>query len=108
MYISRLIKLNKMKKEVFDKYALAIAEQFHLSLEQMFEKKRRRDCVDARQMLYYLCMERPIRISYIQRFMEENGHSVTHSTIIHGYKKAKQLIDSDDDFKDLINDITNA
>lgn len=97
-----------MKKEVFDTYALAIAEQFHLSLEQMFEKKRRRDCVDARQMLYYLCMERPIRISYIQRFMEENGHSVTHSTIIHGYKKAKQLIDSDDDFKDLINDITNA
>ena len=97
-----------MKKEIFDKYALAIAKQFHLSLDQMFDKTRRRDCVDARQMLYYLCMERLIRISYIQRFMEENGHSVTHSTIIHGYKKAKELIDSDTDFKELISDITNA
>ena len=97
-----------MKKEIFDAYALAVAKQFHLTLDQMMEKTRRRDCVDARQMLYYLCMERPIRISYIQRFMEENGHSVTHSTIIHGYKKAKELIDSDTDFKELISDITNA
>ena len=97
-----------MKKEVFNRYAQAIAEQFHLSLDQMFDKKRRRDCVDARQMLYYLCMERPIRISYIQRFMEDNGHSVTHSTIIHGYKKAKQLIDSDADFKDLVKEISDV
>ena len=105
MYISRLIKLNKMKKEVFDKYALAIAEQFHLSLEQMFEKKRRRDCVDARQMLYYLCMERPIRISYIQRFMEENGHSVTHSTIIHGIAQVEKKIEEDSDIRTIIEEL---
>ena len=40
-------------------------------------------------MLYYLCRQRPVRISYIQRFMKEQGYSVAHSTIIHGYKKAK-------------------
>jgi hypothetical protein len=44
-------------------------------------------------------MERPIRISYIQRFMEENGHDICHSTIIHGYKKAKALIDTDKDYE---------
>ena len=58
-----------MKKEIFDSYAESIAKQFHLSLDQMFDKSKRRDIVDARQMLYYLCMQRPIRISYIQRFM---------------------------------------
>ena len=47
------------------------------------------------QILYYLCMERPIRISYIQRFMEENGHNVSHSTIIHGYKKKYDISDED-------------
>lgn len=92
-----------MKKEIFDTYALAVAKQFHLTLDQMMEKTRRRDCVDARQMLYYLCMERPIRISYIQRFMEDHGHSVSHSTIIHGYNRAKDMVDEDIDFKNVVN-----
>ena len=85
----------------------AIAEQFHLTLDQMFEKTKKRECVDARQILYYLCMERPIRISYIQRFMEENGHNVSHSTIIHGYKKAKELIDTDKDYKKILEYASN-
>ena len=91
-----------MKKHIFDAYATAIAKQFHLTLDQMFDKTKKREIVDARQMLYYMCMERPIRISYIQRFMEENGHSVCHSTIIHGHKKAKELIDQDKDFQDVV------
>lgn len=94
-----------MKKDIFDAYAVAIAKQFHLTLDQMFNKTKRREIVDARQMLYYLCMERPIRISYIQRFMEDQGHSVAHSTIIHGYKKAKELIDKDKDFQDVVTQI---
>ena len=64
---------------------------FHITLDEMFDKTRKRECVDARQMLYYLCMERPIRISYIQRFMAEHGHQLYHSTIIHGYKKSEGL-----------------
>jgi hypothetical protein len=35
-----------MKKEIFDKYAVAIAKQFHLTLDQMFDKTKRRDIVD--------------------------------------------------------------
>ena len=97
-----------MKKDIFDGYAIAIAKQFHLTLDQMFDKTKKREIVDARQMLYYLCMERPIRISYIQRFMEEQGHSVAHSTIIHGYKKAKQLIDKDQDFQDVVDKLQNV
>jgi chromosomal replication initiation ATPase DnaA len=91
-----------MKKNIFDQYANAIAKQFHLSLDQMFSPTKRRDIVDARQMLYYLCMERPIRISYIQRFMEENGCAVQHSTIIHGYKKARDMIHQDPDYKQVV------
>jgi chromosomal replication initiation ATPase DnaA len=94
-----------MKRDIFDVYATAIAKKFHITLDEMFAKNRRRDIVDARQMLYYLCMERPIRVSYIKRFMEENGHAVTHSNIIYSYKKAKELIDEDSDFKNLITEI---
>jgi len=94
-----------MKRDIFDIYANAIAKKFHITLDEMFAKSRRSDLVDARQLLYYLCMERPIRVSYIKRFMEENGHTVTHSNIIYSYKKAKELIDDDSDFKTMINDI---
>lgn len=62
-----------MKKKIFDKYAHAIAEQFHLTLDEMFDKSRRRDLVDARQLLFYLCLERPIRVSYVQKFMGTMG-----------------------------------
>ena len=66
-----------MKREIFDKYANAIAVKF-------------------------------IRISYIQKFMEENGHIVTHSTIIHGYNKAKESIDNDQDYAEVVNMIKNV
>ena len=62
-----------MKKDIFDAYADAIAEKFHLTLGEMFSKTRKREIVEARQMLYFLARERPIRLSYIKRFMEENG-----------------------------------
>tara|TARA_B100000768_G_scaffold166661_1_gene170186 strand:- start:2112 stop:2426 length:315 start_codon:yes stop_codon:yes gene_type:complete len=94
-----------MKKDIFDQYADAIAKQLHITLDQIFSGDRRRDIVDARQMLYFICMERPIRISFIQRFMEENDCPVKHSTIIHGYKRAKKLIDNDPDYKNIIDQI---
>jgi len=94
-----------MKKDIFEYYANAIAEKFNLKLDELFAKNRRSDIVEARQMLYYLCIERPIRVSYIQKFMEDNGLKVTHSNISHQYKKAQLLIDDDSDFKNLIQEI---
>ena len=83
-----------MKKQIFDDYATAVAKTFHLTLDEMFTSSRRGDIVDARQMLYYLCMERPIRISYIQRFLESYDFKVT-------------LVESDDDVNEMVNGILN-
>jgi|TARA_B100000780_G_C21117335_1_gene452171 chromosomal replication initiation ATPase DnaA len=94
-----------MKKQIFDDYATAVAKAFDLTLDEMFTSSRRGDIVDARQMLYYLCMERPIKISYIQRFLEAYDFKVTHSTIIHGYNKAKELIKIDTDVNDMVQKI---
>tara|TARA_R100000541_G_scaffold46905_1_gene53991 strand:+ start:63 stop:365 length:303 start_codon:yes stop_codon:yes gene_type:complete len=94
-----------MKREIFDKYATAIADRFHVTLDEMFTKTKKREVVEARQMLYFLSRERPIRFSYIQKFMEDNGHPVTHSTIIYGYNKAKKFVDSDPDYKEVVDSI---
>jgi len=94
-----------MKKEIFNKYSVAIAKKFHLKNDEVFKKRKTPEIVDARKMLYFLCMERPIRISYIQSYLKEKGFDVGHSTIINGYKKAKELIDSDPDYEKLIKEI---
>lgn len=91
-----------MKKNIFDSYADAVAEQFHLTLDEMFAKKRRRDITDARQILYLLCMERPIRLSDIKRFMSDNGLDLSHSTIIFGYNQAIKKVNEDQDYAHLV------
>ena len=107
MYLA-LLKFNKMKKEIFNRYATEVAKEFHLTLDEMFEGTRSRECVDARFLLYYLCMERPIRPSYIQKYLKEKGLDVCHSTILHGYKKAQVLVDSDPDYKSLAKQISRV
>jgi|TARA_R100000781_G_scaffold114533_1_gene85592 chromosomal replication initiation ATPase DnaA len=97
-----------MKKAIFEKYATAVAKEFHLSEDEMFERTRTRECVDARFLLYYLCMERPIRTSYIQKYLKERGLDICHSTILHGYKKAKELVESDPDYKSLAKQISRV
>tara|TARA_B110000046_G_scaffold25083_1_gene24347 strand:- start:31346 stop:31651 length:306 start_codon:yes stop_codon:yes gene_type:complete len=95
-----------MKKEIFDKYSQAVATQFHLTLDEMFSKTKRQDIVEARQILYYLCKERPIRVSFIQRFLQENGYNITHSNIMYGYNQAKKMIEQDSDYKNFIDQAT--
>ena len=90
-----------MKKAIFDRYANAIAKEFNLTLEEMFSTSRKQHLVEAGHMLYYLCRKRPMRLASIQRFLKEKGLDIHHSTIIHGNKKAKKLINSDPDYSNL-------
>tara|TARA_Y100001938_G_C7992408_1_gene380170 strand:+ start:304 stop:600 length:297 start_codon:yes stop_codon:yes gene_type:complete len=96
-----------MKKPIFDKYAHAVAKAFHLELDSLFEKSKRRNLVDARQILYLLCMERPIRLTFIKQYLEEHGYDVPMSSILHGYERAKKLISEDRDYKEMIDKIKN-
>ena len=91
-----------MKKKIFEYYAMSIAEQFNISLEELFTQTKTSHIVDARQLLYWLCIERPIKKSYIKNFLNENGYVVSHSTLIYGYRKAKELIEDDPDFKTMV------
>lgn len=79
-----------MHYPIFSEYASKVSKVFSLSPNELFTKNRRRDIVDARQLLYFLCSKTPIRIRYIQQYMKENGYEVGHSTIIHGIKKVEE------------------
>ena len=60
-----------MKREIFNQYLERVIEQFRMSKENLLSKTKKREIVDARYLLYYLCYRRPMTISYIQKFMNE-------------------------------------
>ena len=94
-----------MKREIFEEYAVQVAKEFHLELDSLFKKSKQRNLVDARQILYLLCVDRPIRLSFIKSYLDDHGYDVPHSTIKHGYKKAKELVEADPDYQHLVEKI---
>ena len=47
-----------MKQKIFKYYALKISNEFDITLEEMFTQTKKGQIVDARQLLYYLCVKR--------------------------------------------------
>ena len=100
-------KHTKMKKQIFKEYADKIAYLYEIELESLFEKNKTREVVDARQMLYYLCKERSMKIIQIQSFMDEQGYSISHSSIIHGINVVKENYLHDKDYRTFITNFNN-
>jgi|TARA_R110000744_G_scaffold12885_1_gene37985 chromosomal replication initiation ATPase DnaA len=95
-----------IKEDIFDAYAKTICKKFKISAEQqMFQKTKKSEVVHARYTLYYMCSKRPMRTSIIQQLMRNNGYSTTHSCIIYGLSKIKSLIESDEDYEELIKEL---
>tara|TARA_R100000963_G_C4632521_1_gene97252 strand:+ start:406 stop:705 length:300 start_codon:yes stop_codon:yes gene_type:complete len=94
-----------MKKDIFNQYVDKVAETFELSPVDLFIKTKARQCVDARHLLYYLCKNRPMRLTYIQKYMLENDYKINHSSIIHGIKQVQEKINEDKDYLTVIKKI---
>ena len=97
-----------MKKQIFNQYAQKIADLFGVDKQELFVKSKKRDLVDARHLLYYLCFHRPMRLISIQNFMEENGYKVGHSSVIHGINSIQNKVNDDRDYLSIIKDINKA
>jgi chromosomal replication initiation ATPase DnaA len=91
-----------MKKEIFDQYADSIVRLFGITHEELYSKNRIIKLVDARQLLYYMCHERNIRVTQIQEFMKENGYDTNHSTIIGGVRSMAVKVKLDPDYRVVI------
>ena len=94
-----------MKRDIFEYYAHSIAKQFHISLDELFTQTKTSHIVDARQLLYFLCIKRNFKKSYIQTFLKEYGYTASHSTITYGIEQAEKLIQHDQDFASMIKNI---
>ena len=91
--------MKKTKEKIFNNYARDIADIFCIDVEDLFVKNKKRDIVDARQLLYYVCKKRPMPVVYIQEFMKKNGYETPHTSILYGIKMATKKSKSDKDYK---------
>lgn len=94
-----------MKAKIFNDYATRVAEMFDISEDDLFTKSKRRDIVDARQLLYYACYKRPMNVIYIQAYLIKRGYEVGHTSILHGIKAVEKRIENDSDYTDILKQI---
>ena len=97
-----------MKQEIFNTYAKKLCELFSLHEEDLFSKTKKRACVDARHLLYYVCHKRPMRIRYIQDYMANKGYNISHSSVIHGINQVSEKVENDSYYYDLIDNLKNV
>jgi chromosomal replication initiation ATPase DnaA len=97
-----------MKQEIFNQYVDRIVDLFGITREELFSKNKKREIVDARHLLYYLCYRRPMTFRYIQNFMEANNYSIKHSSIIHGVQSVSLKVKEDVDYAQVVKDMEKA
>jgi chromosomal replication initiation ATPase DnaA len=97
-----------MKEDIFNQYVEKILDLFNISREDLFLKSKKRHLVDARQLLYFLCYERQMRMTYIQSFLLKNGCDAPHTSIIHGIKVTRARVEEDKDYQSIIKDIDKS
>lgn len=97
-----------MKHDVFNQYVDRVSDLFGISKEDIFSKSKKREFVDARHLIYYLCAKRPMQITYIQKYMNEAGYEIKHSSIIHGIAAVEQKIADDKDYVSVVREVERA
>jgi chromosomal replication initiation ATPase DnaA len=92
-----------MKREIFNQYVEKTCKVFNIEPSQLFKKNKANTIADARHLLYYLCKHRNMQWIQIQEYMKDNGYTIAHSPIIYGVKKVTEKVESDRDWKTIVN-----
>lgn len=97
-----------MKSDIFNQYAEIISDMSGINKDDLFSKNKTRTISEARHLLYYLCNKRMIAVSYIKKYMEDNGYKIGFFPITYGIKTAKQRVEKDPDYASLISKIDSS
>lgn len=94
-----------MKRMIYESLMNNVSTVFGLSKEEILTPTKKRDVVDARQVIYYVCSKKNMRLAHIQSYLKQDGYSVTHSTIINGIKRVEAEMEFDHDYAKIINQL---
>jgi chromosomal replication initiator protein len=97
-----------MKSDVFNQYVERVTDLFKISNEEFFSKSKKRYLVDARYLVYFMCSKRPMQIAYIQKYMNDNGYDIVHSSVIHGIENVEEKVKVDKDYQAIVKELEKA
>lgn len=90
---------------MFKQHTNVVLRKTNIQKKDLFSITKKQEVVDARHLLFYLCKDSGISISYIQKYLKEYGLDITHSTIIYGVKKISNMMKEDKFVNDFINSL---
>lgn len=93
----------KSKKITAEDIQQIVADRYHIKLQDLKGKSRKREIVMPRQIAMYLCRDM-LSVSLVSVANEFNRD---HSTVMHGYEKIEAMIEEDQDFRAEIEEIRN-
>ena len=97
-----------MKENIFNQYVEKITKLFGITKEELFSKTKKREVVDARQLLTYLCYNRQIKFVTIKSFMDKNGYKVSHQNLLYNTRNIQDKVSEDRDYVTIISKIDNS
>lgn len=100
--------LIKLKSEIFTQYVKKVCELYSIPQKDFFKKVKKREVVEARFLVYYLCKVRKIDQVYVKRFMNDNGYTTPHSTISYGISVMSKKAKDDIDYANVVSQITKS
>ena len=99
--IDRLVKNTKREISI-DYIQKIVSDYFHMPIDLMLSKTRKRDIVQARQITMYFARE------FTSESLASIGAQIggkDHATVMHAHSTVNDLIETDKRFKNYINDI---
>lgn len=94
-----------MKKALFDLILQQILDKYQIKKDELYEKTKMPDVVNARYLLFYICCNKGISMSRIRKLLKDDGFVITYASILRGIKAMEKRIIEDKDYLKFINSI---
>lgn len=94
-----------MKSDLFNQYVAAVCDLSGIEPTALFSKNKTRIISDARHLLYYMCSKRMMPVSYIKRYMKDNGYDTEGFVVSYGIKSVQKKIEKDPDYTSIVESI---
>ncbi len=94
-----------MKKDIFETYLNRVIRIMNIDKDVVFKRTKKRESTESRQILYWVCDQRPIQHIYIQKYMQEYGYNTELSEINYAINAVNKKIEEDADYSIILNKI---
>ena len=91
-----------MKIQLVEKYLDAVTSHSRLSKEEIFSKTKQMHIVQARRILYYLCVQKGITINELMSYLKQMDFEIPYTSVRNGIEEVKKQVQNDSDLAEII------